>query len=177
MTREEKGQVIAELTEKLSGTNYFYVADAGGMSVAQTNAFRRKCAEFGVEYKVYKNTFIKKALETLEADTTALEDTLKGFSGIIFAAEDAGNAPAKAIKGFRKDSGSEKPVLKGAYIDTDLFIGDENVDVLSKLKSKNELIGEVVGLLQSPAKNVISALSSGGQTLAGLIKTLQERGE
>ena len=132
------------------------------------------CFEAGVEYGVYKNTLIQKALEQLDADYTEFFDSvLKGFSGILFTKE-AANTPAKVLTGYRK-SGGEKPVLKGASIDTDLFIGDEHLKMLSELKSKNELIGEIIGLLQSPAKNVISALQSGENTLAGLVKTLSER--
>ncbi|MDN5205167.1 50S ribosomal protein L10 [Fulvivirgaceae bacterium BMA10] len=175
MTREEKTTIIAELSEKLKDNNYFYIADASGLTVAEINDFRRKCFEKGIEYRVYKNTLIQKALETLDTDYAPFNDTvLKGASGILFAGEN-GNTPAKVIKEFRKSGNSAKPILKGASIDTDLFIGDEHLDTLSKLKSKAELIGEVIGLLQSPAKNVVSALQSGSQTLAGLLKTLSER--
>lgn len=174
MTREEKGKVIEELVEKFKENDSFYVTNAAGLSVAETNDFRRMCFEAGVEYGVYKNTLIQKALEQLDADYTEFFDSvLKGFSGIIFAKE-AANTPAKVLKNFRK-SGGEKPVLKGASIDTDLYIGDEHLKMLAELKSKNELIGEIIGLLQSPAKNVISALQSGEHTLAGLVKTLSER--
>ena len=175
MTREEKGKVIEELVDKFKEHDSFYVTDAAGLTVAETNDFRRMCFEAGVEYGVYKNTLIQKALEQLDADYTEFfNSVLKGFSGIIFAKE-AANKPAKVLKDFRK-SGGEKPMLKGASIDTDLFIGDEHLKMLSELKSKNELIGEIIGLLQSPAKNVISALKSSGGTIAGILKTLEERG-
>ena len=174
MTKEEKINVVAELTEKLKANNNFYLTDASGFTVAQVNNFRRLCFEKGIEYKVYKNTMIKKALESLDADYSSLDEALKGFSGVIFS-EEIANLPAKVIKEFRKKQGGEKPVLKAASIDTDVFIGEEHLTTLSDLKSKQELISDVIALLQSPAKNVISALKSGGNTLAGLVKTLSEK--
>jgi large subunit ribosomal protein L10 len=133
------------------------------------------CFKNGVEYRVYKNTLIRKALEKNKAvDYTPLFKTLNGFTGVIFSKE-IGNTPAKVIREFRKKL-EGKPVLKAASIDSSLFIGDENLTMLSELKSKNELIGEVISLLQSPAKNVISALLSGKNTLGGLVKALEERG-
>ena len=174
MTREEKGQIIEQLSAKFEENSNFYITDASGLTVEQINAFRQLCFTAGVEYGVYKNTLIQKALDKLDTDYTEFYDTvLKGFSGIIFSKE-AANTPAKVIKDFRK-SGSEKPMLKGASIDTDLFIGEEHLKLLADLKSKNELIGEIITLLQSPAKNVISALQSGGGKLAGIVKTLSER--
>ena len=175
MTREEKAIVIDELKQKLAENSSFYITDASGMSVAQTNALRRLCFEKGIEYKVFKNTLIQKALQSLDTDYAPFDDAvLKGFSGIMFAGENA-NAPAKLIQEYRKKSGSGSPMLKGASIDTDLFIGEDNLSTLSSLKSKAELIGEVIGLLQSPAKNVISGLQGAGGKLAGIIKTLSER--
>lgn len=175
MTREEKAVVIEELVQKFSDNSHFYITDASGMSVADTNALRRLCFDKGIEYRVFKNTLIQKALERMESDYTPFnESVLKGFSGVMFSAENA-NAPAQLIKEFRKKSGGESPLLKGASIDTDLFIGEENLDALSKLKSKAELIGEIVTLLQSPAKNVISGLQGAGGKLAGILKTLSER--
>ncbi len=177
MTREEKSIIIESLTEKFKENPHFYITDASGFSVAQVNAFRRTCFEKGVEYKVYKNTLIKKALENLDVDYTDFsEQTLKGFSGIMFSKETS-NLPAKVLLDFRKKIGKKetRPVFKGASISGDQFIGEQNLEMLSKLKSKEELIGEIIGLLQSPAKNVISALQSGQNTLAGLVKTLSER--
>ncbi|KYG76529.1 50S ribosomal protein L10 [Roseivirga echinicomitans] len=175
MTKEEKGVVIEELFQKFSENNNFYITDASGMSVAQTTALRRLCFEKGIEYKVFKNTLIQKALLKMDADYAPFDEkVLKGFSGIMFSGEDA-NSPAKLIKEFRKKSGFKSPMLKGASIDTDLFIGEENLDMLSSLKSKAELIGEVIGLLQSPAKNVISGLKGAGGKLAGILQTLSER--
>lgn len=176
MTREEKDTLIDELSEKLSNTTYFYITDTGGLTVAKVNSFRRLCFEKGIEYKVYKNTIIKKALEKLDTDYTSFNDeVLTGFTGILFSPE-VGNLPAKLIKDFRKkDKANTKPILKGASIDSGLFIGDQHLDVLSELKSKNELIGDIIGILQSPAKNVISALESGKHKLAGIVKTLSDR--
>ena len=175
MTREEKAVVIEDLVQRFSDNSHFYITDASGMTVADTNALRRLCFEKGIEYRVFKNTLIQKALERMESDYTPFnESVLKGFSGVMFSAENA-NAPAQLIKEFRKKSGGESPLLKGASIDTDLFIGEENLDALSKLKSKAELIGEIITLLQSPAKNVISGLQGAGGKLAGILKTLSER--
>ncbi len=175
MTREEKVQIIDELTIKFADNTHFYITDASGFTVDQVNAFRRMCYKNGIEYRVYKNTLIRKALEKNTAvDYTPLFETLHGFSGVIFSKE-IGNTPARVIKEFRKKLDG-KPVLKAASIDSALFIGDENLNMLSELKSKNELIGDVISLLQSPAKNVISALLSGKNTVAGLVKALEERG-
>jgi len=177
MTREEKKSIVEELYQKFSETNNFYFTDPQGLNVESINNFRRLCFNRGVEYKVYKNSLIKKALERLDTDYSSFDETvLKGFSGILFSKESS-NTPAKIIKEYRKSAKSEEllPLLKGASIDTDLFIGEENLDTLSKLKSKAELIGEVISLLQSPAKNVVSALQSSQHTLAGLVKTLSER--
>lgn len=174
MTREEKAQIIDELAEKFANHAHFYITDATGFTVAQVNNFRRLCFKNGVEYRVYKNTLIRKALERQEGtDFSPLFKTLHGFSGVIFSKE-SGNVPAKVIQEFRVKMAG-KPGLKAASISSDLFIGDENLKMLAELKSKNELIGEVIGLLQSPAKNVISALQSGKHTVAGLLKTLESR--
>jgi len=176
MTREEKGIIIGELSEKFAQTPYFYITDASGMSVAETNKLRRKCFEAGIEYRVIKNTLIAKALETLETDYTPFDESvLRGFSGVMFHPE-SGKVAAKLIKDAIK-SGNKKLKLKGASIDSGLFIGHDQLDTLLTLKSKDELIGEIIGLLQSPAKNVISALQGGGNKLAGILKTLSERPE
>ncbi len=177
MTREEKKLIIESLTEKFKETPHFYITDASGFTVAQVNAFRRMCFEKGVEYRVYKNTFIKKALDNLDTNYDELtEAALKGFSGVMFATETA-SLPAKVLKEFRKKLGAKetRPKFKGASIDSDIFIGEADLEVLAKLKTKEELLGEVIGLLQSPAKNVISALKSGQDTIAGVVKTLSER--
>jgi large subunit ribosomal protein L10 len=175
MTREEKAAIIEDLVEKFRNTPFFYITDAAGLSVAQINDFRRTCFHSGLEYKVYKNTLIAKALERMDADySTFNKEVLKGQSGILFSPED-GKAPAKLLKEFRKKLNKDKPLLKGASIDSDVFIGDNNLELLTKLKSKAELVGEIIGLLQSPAKNVISALESGKHKLAGIVKTLSEK--
>jgi large subunit ribosomal protein L10 len=177
MTIEEKAQVIGDLAEKFSQVSFFYVTDSSGMTVAQVNKFRRLCFEKGIEYKVVKNTLIEKALDkaNLGDYSEFYSNVLKGTSAIMFSPE-SGKLPAQVLKSFRT-GGGKLPLLKGASIDGSFFFGDESIDVLTKLKSKNELIGEVVGLLQSPAKNVISALQSGGSKLAGIVKTLSEKNQ
>lgn len=175
MKKEDKGKIIQELSEKFAKFNYFYITDASGMTVENVNKFRKLCYSKGIEYKVVKNSLIKKALESTKTDYSPFHGTvLKGFSGILFA--ESGNAPAKLLKEFHK-TGIDKPVLKGASVDSDLFIGENQLDVLATLKSKNELIGDIIGLLQSPATNVLSGLQSGGQKISGVLKTLSERPE
>ena len=173
MTREEKGQIIDELAEKFAQHNHFYITDASGFTVGQINAFRRICYQQGVEYRVYKNTLIRKALEKRTGNYEPMFKVLNGFSGVIFSKE-IGNAPAKAIQEYRKKN-EGKPAFKAASIQSDLYFGEENLSVLSALKSKKELIGDVIMILQSPAKNVLSALISSKQTVAGLVKTLEAR--
>jgi len=174
MTRSDKSIVIDQLKEKFDGNPYFYFADSSALSVEQINKLRGLCFEKGIEVQVVKNTLAKKALESHDDEKgfAPLYDALAGPTTVFFA--DTANAPAKIIKEFRKSF--DKPILKAAYIDTDVFIGDDQLDVLASLKSKDELLGEIITLLQSPAKNVISALKSSGGTLAGILKTLEERG-
>ncbi len=175
MTREEKGAIIDELSQKFQSIPYFYITDAAGMSVAETNDLRRLCFERGIEYVVVKNTLIKKALNTVEnTDYSPFDEALKGFSGVMFHPEN-GKAAAQLIKDFRKTN--KKLQLKGASVDYSLFVGADQLDTLINLKSRTELIGDIIGLLQSPAKNVVSALTSGGGKLAGILKTLSEREE
>lgn len=178
MTRDEKKEIIDGLTEKFRENPFFYITNAAGFSVAEVNAFRRTCFERGVEYKVYKNTIIKKALENLDADFSQLDDTLKGFSGIMFSKETS-NLPAKVLLDFRKKIGKKetRPVFKGASIDSDIFVGEANLEMLSNLKSKQELLGDLIGLLQSPAMNLISALQSGQSNISGVLKALESREE
>jgi large subunit ribosomal protein L10 len=174
MTREEKSQIIDELKQKFQENAHFYVTDASGMTVAQVNEFRRLCYKSNIEYRVIKNTFIQKALESLETDYTPFnEEVLTGFSGVMFVKENA-KAPAKTILEFKKKN-KDKLTLKGASIDTDLFIGADQLEMLSKLKSKEELVGEIIGLLGSPVQNVLGALNSGRHILAGVVKTLSDR--
>lgn len=171
MTREEKSRVIEDLTAQLSGTNVVYVADISGLDAETTSNLRRACFKAGIQLEVVKNTLLAKAMESVENNYGELPSVLKGNTAILIA--ENGNAPAKVIKEFRKRS--DKPVLKGAYIHEAVFTGDNQLDALVALKSKDEVIGEIIGLLQSPAKNVVSALKSGGSTIAGLVKTLSER--
>lgn len=173
MTREEKNQVFEELKAKFASNSIFYLTDSSTLTVESINKFRRKCFEKGIEFRVAKNTLIKKALEANGGDYAELYSSLHGPTAIMFSS--VANMPAKVLKDFRESS--EKPVLKAAYIESAVFVGDNQLDSLCKLKSKEELIGEIVGLLQSPARNVISALQSGGSTIAGVVKTLSEKPE
>jgi large subunit ribosomal protein L10 len=171
MKKEDKIAVIAELTTQFTKYNNIYVSDSSGLTAAADNSFRRELHKNGIKMVIAKNTLIQKAMENSGRDFSGLFGTLKGTSALMFS--DDIKAPAKAIKTFRKKA--EKPSLKGAWIDSDVFLGDSSLDALINLKTKNELIGEIIGLLQSPAKNVISGLQSGGNKLAGIIKTLSER--
>lgn len=172
MKREEKLLVIDDLAQKFSESNNFYFTDTSGLTVEQVNNLRRLCFNKGIQLKVAKNTLIKFALDKSECNFEGSDTVLKGATALMFS--DIANTPAKVIKEFRKSS--EKPYLKAAYIDTDIVIGDEQLETLASLKSKHELIGDIIGLLQSPAKNVISALQgSGGQKLSGILKTLSEK--
>jgi large subunit ribosomal protein L10 len=173
MNKEEKHDLVLALTEQMKEYGNFYITDTSNLTVAKINNIRRKCFESDITIQVAKNSLIKKAMEASEGDYTEMYDVLKGSSSILFSK--SATAPAKLIKQLRK-SGSEKPIIKAAYIDSAVFIGDNQLDTLINLKSKEQLVGEIIGLLQSPAKNVISALQSGGNTIAGLVKTLQERG-
>ena len=174
MRKEQKTQAIQELTEKFSNAPFFYVTDSSALTVEQVNNLRGKCFEKGVEMKVVKNTLTKKALESIEGtDYSELYESLKGPTALMFSS--TANVPAKIIEEFRKTH--DKPVLKAAYIDSSVYIGDDQVKALASLKSKEELIGEVILLLQSPAKNVVSALKSSSGKLAGLVKALQERAQ
>jgi len=147
------------------------LTDISGLDAVQTFALRRACFKANIKLSVVKNTLLAKAMEASEKDFGDLQDVLKGNTSLMFS--EVGNAPAKLIKDFRKKS--EKPVLKGAFIEEAIYIGDDQISVLESIKSKEELIGDVIALLQSPAKNVISALQSGGSNLSGILKTLSER--
>jgi large subunit ribosomal protein L10 len=172
MTKEEKNQLVAELTESISASPLFYLTDSSELDAATTSSLRRECHKNDIQLRVVKNTLLKRAFEAIEdVDYSPLYDTLKGNTAIMFA--EVANAPAKLIKSFRKTQ--EKPLLKGAFIEQECYIGDDQVEMLSTIKSKEELIGDIIGLLQSPAKNVISSLQSGSHKLSGLVKTLSER--
>ena len=173
MTKQEKTQLIEDLKVKFAGSQYFYIADSTSLTVEQVNKLRKLCFSKGIEMKVAKNSLIQKALEATGQASPELIGALKGQSSVFFA--EVGNAAAKTIKEFRGPKG-ELPKLKVAYIDSAVFLGDEQLETLSKLKSKHELIGEIIGLLQSPAKTVIGGLqSSGGNKIAGLVKALESR--
>ena len=173
MKKEEKNQVVEALADQLKTNNNFYIADISDLNAEDTSALRRLCFKREVTLTVVKNTLLKKAMEQTDKDLEALYDILKGPTSIMFA--EAGNAPAKLIKEFRKTS--ERPILKGAYIEEMTYIGDEQLDFLVAIKSKDELISDIVGLLQSPVSNVMSALQSGGSILSGVVKTLSEKSE
>jgi large subunit ribosomal protein L10 len=173
MTREDKNQAIEVLTAKLNDANIFYLADIAGLDAESSSNLRRSCFKNDVKIEVVKNTVLKNALEKADGEYEDLYQTLKGNTSIMFA--NVGNAPAKIIKDFRKKS--DKPFLKGAFVEESIYIGDENLEALVTIKSKEELLGEIVSLLQSPAKNVISALKSSGGTIAGIVKTLSEKPE
>jgi|TARA_B100001564_G_scaffold300138_1_gene266913 large subunit ribosomal protein L10 len=171
MTREEKSQVIEALTAELAESSNFYLTDLSGLDAGMTSQLRRACFKANVRLSVVKNSLLEKAMEASEKDFGELPSTLKGNTSVMYS--ETGNAPAKVIKAFRKKS--EKPFLKGAYIEEAVYIGDDQLDMLVDIKSKEELIGEIIGLLQSPAKNVVSALQSSGGKLSGIIKTLSQK--
>ena len=171
MKKEEKQQAIDSLAEQLKNNNHFYLTDISDLNVETTNKLRRLCFRRNIQLQMVKNTLLKKAMEKAEKDYDSLYDTLKGSTSIMFA--EAGNAPAKLIKEFRKTS--KRPILKGAFVEETCYLGDNQLDFLINIKSKNELIGDIIAMLQSPAKNVISALQSGSGTLAGIVKTLSEK--
>lgn len=172
MTKAEKQATIDSLTEKFSNATYFYFADTSGLTVEKINELRRICFGKGITLQVAKNTLIKKALVAGGKFSDELDPVLNGPTAVMFT--DTGNVPAKVIKQFRTGA-IEKPGLKAAYIDSAIYVGENQLEALINVKSKQELIGDIVGLLQSPAKNVVSALKSSGGKLAGIVKTLQER--
>lgn len=172
MTKEEKAKYVDDLTAQLTNNNIIYLTDTANLTVEAVNTLRRRAFNAGIQMRVVKNTLLAKAMDRVEGkEFGELKDVLKGATSIMFA--EVSNAPAKLIEDFRKKS--DKPVLKGAYIEEAIFIGDNQVKALCDLKSKEELLGEIIGLLQSPAKNVISGLKGAGGTIAGLLKTLEER--
>jgi len=172
MRKEEKHDVVLALKEQIESFSNVYIADTSNLTVAAVNDIRRKCFDSDIKMQVAKNTLIKKALEAASGEYAELYDVLKGSSTLLFS--NSANAPAKLIKALR--ASGDKPLLKAAYIDSAIFIGDNQLNALVNLKSKEELIGEIIGLLQSPAKNVISGLQSGKSKLAGIVKALEQRG-
>lgn len=175
MKREDKVKAIAELSEKFENYDNFYLTDSSTLTVEEVNNLRRKLFEAGIEMRVVKNTLAQKALErgAEERKYAELKEHLKGPTAIMFTP--VANAPAKIIEEFRKKK--ERPLLKAAYIDTSIFVGDDALKELAALKSKEELIGEIISLLGSPIQNVIGALDSAGSSLAGILQTLSEKGE
>ena len=171
MTREEKSQVIEALTTQLTEGKIIYLADISGLNALDTSNLRRACFKANVKLAVVKNSLLEKAMDKSDKDFGELPEILKGNTSLMFS--ETGNAPAKVIKEFRKKS--DKPVLKGAYVEEAIYVGDDQLDALVNIKSKEELIGDIISLLQSPAKNVVSALQSGGNKLSGILKTLSEK--
>ena len=173
MTREEKSKAITEIKDVLSQNGIIYLTDISGLNSIETSNLRRLCFKSGVKLEVMKNTLLEQAMTASDKDFGDLLETLKGNTSVMLS--DVGNAPAKVIKDFRKKS--EKPILKGAIIESDVYLGDEQLELLSSIKSKEEIIGEIVILLQSPVRNIISALKSSSSKLSGIIQTLSNREE
>lgn len=172
MTREEKSNYIDALAAEISAASVFYIADTAELTVDTINAIRRRCFQTNIRLRVVKNALLEKAMDRVEGkDFGGLKETLKGGTSIMFS--EVGNAPAKLIQEFRRKG--TKPVLKGAYIDEAIFIGDDQLVTLEFLKSREELVGDIIELLQSPIKNVISGLKGSGEKIAGILKTLEEK--
>jgi large subunit ribosomal protein L10 len=172
MRKEEKQEIVQALAEQIKSYGNFYITDTADLSVEKINGIRRKCFEQGIIMQVAKNTLIEKALIEAGIESEELVGVLKGATTLLFS--ESGNAPAKLIKELRK--AGDKPVLKAAYIQETAFVGDDQLNALVTLKSKDELVADIIAALQSPAKNVISALSSGGNTISGVLKALEQRG-
>lgn len=175
MRIEDKKLVVNDLVSKLESSHVVYLADISALNAAQTSELRRLCFNKDIKIQVVKNTLLKIAMEEVDNSYEELYDVLKGNTSLMFA--DAGNAPAKLIKEYNKKFNTDKPLLKGAYVESVCYVGADQLDFLANIKSKNELLGELIGLIQSPARNVISALQSGGGKIAGIVKTLSERPE
>ncbi len=173
MRKEEKKALIDSMSVQLAETHNLYLTDISGMNAEETSDLRRMCFKYGITMRVVKNTLLKQAMDAADRDFSELYSVLKGNTAVMFT--ETGNAPAKLIKEFRKKS--ERPILKAAYIEEMTYIGDDQLDFLVTIKSKEELIGDVIALLQSPVKNVLGALQSGGHKLSGILETLSEKGE
>lgn len=171
MKIEQKSQIVDELVKDLADYSNVYVADISGFTVEVVNQLRRVCYRRDIKLKVVKNTLLKRAMEQAEMDYSEIYPALEGPTSIMLS--NTGNQPARLIKEFRAKN--QKPLLKAAFIEQETYFGDEQLDSLCNIKSREELIGDLVGLLQSPARNVISALQSGGGKLAGIVKTLSEK--
>lgn len=172
MKKEEKGLIISKIAETIKEYGCFYVVETSGLDAEKTSALRRECFKSDVKLMVVKNTLLHKALETLDGNFDELYPALKGASSLMCA--NVGNAPAKLLKSFRKKD-DVLPRLKAAYVEETIYVGEDQLETLANIKSKNELIADVVALLQSPAKNVISALQSGGNTIHGILETLSKK--
>ena len=170
MTREEKSKVIEKLTAELAENTNIYMTDVSGLNASETSKLRRACFKANIKLSVVKNTLLSKAMESSDKDFGSLNEVLVGNTALMYS--EVGNSPAKLIQQFRKKS--ERPLLKGASIEDSVYVGDDQVEFLANIKSREELIGEVITILQSPAKNVISALQSSGSTISGVLKTLSE---
>lgn len=176
MRKEQKDQLIDALCEEIKAYPHIYIADIGGLDSVLTSKLRRAAFRKEVKLEVVKNTLLIKAMEKSGMDYSQLFPVIKGETSIMLS--NINNAPAKLIKEFRaNEKTAQKPVLKGAYVEECFYIGAENLDALVNIKSKSELIADVVALLQSPAKNVISQLQSAGNTITGVLKTLEEKAE
>ena len=173
MNKKEKNQLIDVLNKMLEENKNFYLADISGLTAEQSSSLRRMCFKQNVSIQVVKNTLLKKAFDKNATNFDQLDDVLKGNTSLMFS--NSPKAPAKVISDFRKKA--EKPILKAAHIEDEFYIGDNNLSILEKLKTKNELIADIVMLLQSPAKNVVSSLQSSSSILSGIVKTLSERKE
>lgn len=173
MRKEEKKLLIESLTQQLTDANNFYLTDTSTLNAEDTSDLRRLCFKYGIKLQVVKNTLLKKAMESVDKDFDELYDVLKENTSVMFT--ESGNGPAKLIKEFRKKFKTDRPILKGAYIEEMSYLGNEQLDFLEAIKSKDELIADVIALLQSPVKNVVSALQSGGNNLSGILTTLSEK--
>tara|TARA_B100001559_G_scaffold25584_1_gene20232 strand:- start:652 stop:1176 length:525 start_codon:yes stop_codon:yes gene_type:complete len=171
MTKEEKVLEIESLTTRLKDVKNLYITDIAGLNALETSNLRRMCFKAGIKLSVVKNTLLERAMMSSGKNFGELKDLLKGNTSLMFS--ESGNGPAKIIKDFRKKS--DKPILKGAFIEETVYIGDDQINQLVALKSKEEVIGDIISLLQSPAKNLISALKSGGGKVSGILKSLSER--
>ncbi|MFO7368784.1 MAG: 50S ribosomal protein L10 [Bacteroidales bacterium] len=171
MNRDDKNRIIDSLTDSISNAKHFYITDTSNLNAETTGKLRRACFEKDIKLVVVKNTLLRKALEKFDGKFEGLYDSLKESSSIMIT--DVNNVPAKLIKEFRKKN--KRPLLKAAYVEESIYIGDDQLDALASIKSKEELIGDLILLLQSPARNVISGLQSGGNKLAGIVKTLSEK--
>lgn len=171
MKKTDKSALIKELSEKINEYNHFYVTDTLGLNAGSTSDLRRLCFQKDIKMMVVKNTLFKLALEQSDKNVEGMDEAFKGTSAVLFC--NTGNVPAKLIKDFQKKK--ELPILKGAFVEESVYLGGDQLEVLTNIKSKEELLGDVIGLLQSPAKNVISALQSGGSKIHGILQTLGER--